>query len=87
MNPLAAVLLTRETWELIGLIALGITLLGVWLNWRRQSMLEDFEEHVKNGKLEPDQAWHRARLVNWLAPTVIFSGVALLLVAMAGLAL
>jgi hypothetical protein len=69
---------TGSTPEVVGLAGAAATLLGVWLNWRRQEHIEEIEEHVKNGKLTTEQAWRRMRLVNWRAQAVVFAGTGLL---------
>ena len=60
-------------------------LLGLWLNWRRQSLLADIEEAVKNNKLTEEQAWRRTRWVNRAGPLVVFVGLGLLLAALLGI--
>jgi hypothetical protein len=74
---------SRPVWEITGICALVILLLGVWMAWRRNSLLEGLEEDVKNIKLTPEQAWRRARWVNNAPPVVITLGVLLMMAAVA----
>ncbi len=73
------------TWEIVGLVALGTMLVGMWLNWRRQWDIAEIEEDVKNGKTTTDQAWRRIRFVHRRATAVVVFGVALVLVFVFGL--
>lgn len=74
---------SRPIWEITGICALVILMLGVWMTWRRNSLLEGLEEDVKNIKLTPDQAWRRAWWVNSGPPVVITFGVFLMMAAIA----
>lgn len=76
-----------KVWELVGLAAVAVMLLGLWLSWRRQSLLADIEEDVKNIKLTSEQAWRKSRWVTHAGPVVIVVGMLMLIVAMAGFAL
>ena len=73
------------TWEIVGLVALVTLLIGMWLNWRRQSDIAEIEEDVKNGKITTDQAWRRTRFVQWRATAVVIFGVVLVAVFVLGL--
>ncbi len=83
VNAVFAFFWSRPVWEITGLCALVMLLLGVWMTWRRHSLLEGLEEDVKNIKLTPEQAWRRARWVNHAPPVVITLGVVLMMVALA----
>ena len=83
MNAVLESILSRPVWELTGIAALVMLLLGVWMSWRRHSALEGIEEDVKNIKLTPEQAWRRTRWVNHAPPVVITVGVILMIVAVA----
>lgn len=72
-------------WEVVGIAALGVTLVALWLNWRRTAAIAQLEEDVKNGKITPDAAWHRSRFVHRRARAALVLGVALMLVFVAGL--
>lgn len=78
-------LLTREEWEIVGLVAVAVMLLGLWLNWRRQWLIVEIEEDVKNGKITSEQGWRRNQLVNRFAPAVAFLGIGMLAIALVGL--
>lgn len=82
-----AMLLARGTWEIFGLTAVVVTLIGVWLNWRRSWHIADIEEDLKNAKCDEHVAWRRMKVVNWRATAVLVIGVALLFLAAAGLGL
>lgn len=83
VNAVLAFLSSRPIWEITGIGALVMLVLGVWMSWRRHSLLEGIEEDVKNIKLTPEQAWRRTQWVNHAPPVVITLGVVLMIVAVA----
>lgn len=83
MNAVLAFWESRPIWELAGICALALLVLGVWMTWRRHSLLEGLEEDVKNVKLTSEQAWRRARWVNRAPPLVVTLGVLVMLGAVA----
>lgn len=82
---MGAIFLAHETWEILGLVAVLATIVGLWLNWQRSWHIADLEEDVKNGKISEEQGWRRARWVHWRATTVLVLGVTLLIAASVGL--
>ncbi len=83
VNAVFAFFGSRPIWELTGICALALLVLGVWMTWRRHSVLEGLEEDVKNVKLTSDEAWRRARWVNRAPPLVVTLGVLVMLAAVA----
>lgn len=79
-------MLPSHLYESAGFAAVAFMLVGLWLNWRRHSLLADIEEAVKNNKLTEEQAWRRTRWLNRAGPLVVFIGVALLVAALWGIA-
>ena len=78
-------LLHQESWEIVGLLAVLVTLVGIWLQWHRNEHISAVEEDLKNAKITEEQAWHRMRLVNWRATVVVAAGLVLLLGTAIGL--
>jgi hypothetical protein len=69
------------TWEICGLIAIGITLLGTWLWWHVQSHRSDVEEAAKDGEITGDQARGKMRMIEIRAIFCICSGLALMVLS------
>jgi hypothetical protein len=82
VNVVLSLFSSRPIWEITGLCALALLLLGVWMSWRRQTVLADIEEDVKNIKLTSEQAWRKTKWVNFGPPVVITLGVLLMIAAM-----
>ncbi len=70
--------------ETFGLTAMGTTLIGIWLQWKRPSHLSEVEESVKNGRMAAEEARQRIRFIDWRAPALVVTGVGLLVFAAVG---
>lgn len=70
--------------EAFGLTAVITTLLGIWLQWKRQSHLSDIEESLKNGTIAAEEARQRARFVDWRAFVLVIAGMLLLMAVAIG---
>lgn len=73
-----ALLLSLTRAEALGVVAVVVTLVGLWLNWRRPVHEAEIEEAVKDGKLTTEQAWRRNRWVRRRAKVVVTAGVLLM---------
>lgn len=67
--------------ELVGLLGILITLIGVWLHWRLSDWLAGLEEDLKDGKLTPRQFAQSVRRAQWLPMLFTLTGVCLLVSA------
>jgi uncharacterized iron-regulated membrane protein len=84
MNARLIILASAGIREAFGLTAIVATLLGVWLQWKRQAHLAEIEESVKNGRLASDEARQRSRFVDWRAQVLVIVGMALLMAVALG---
>lgn len=75
----AGLILAQRTGEIVGVLAVAIMLVGVWLQWRRHDHVADVEDDIKNAKLTEEQGWRRARWIGRRANAVLVVGVLLLL--------
>lgn len=72
--------LTRA--ESLGVVAVAVTVTGLWFNWQRPAHEMEIEEAVKDGKLTTEQAWRRVRRVRRRAKVVVAAGVLLMAAAL-----
>lgn len=71
--------LSETTLEEIGLaIAVLLTLLGTWLNWKLPRQRMSLEERVKDNEMTEEQAARWIKFYSICAPLVTFSGIAIL---------
>jgi hypothetical protein len=78
MHLATVLILSQANRELVGLVAVLTTILGIWMQWHRQSHLSDIEESVKNGDIPPDEGHRRIRFVDWRATVLVVAGMGLL---------
>lgn len=64
--------------ELIGLLGILITLIGVWSHWRLNDWLAGLEDDLKDGKLTPRQFAQSVRRAQWMPMLFTLTGVCLL---------
>lgn len=64
--------------ELIGMLGILITLIGVWSHWRLNEWLADLEDDLKDGKLTPRQFAQAVRRAQLLPMMFTLTGVCLL---------
>lgn len=81
MKPLVALILSLNTWEILGLLAVLLTLLGTWLWWHLQTHRSDVEEAAKDGEITGEQAHGRIRMIEVRALFCICAGLVLMAVA------
>jgi hypothetical protein len=77
---IVASFLPAEWHHSLGVVAIVITSIGMWLQWRLAAHRENAEEAVKDGKLTELQARRRIQLFGICSPAITVIGVALLLV-------
>lgn len=67
--------------ELIGLLGVLITLIGVGLHWRLNEWLAGLEDDLKDGKLTTKQFAQSVRRAHWTPMLLTLTGVFLLVSA------
>lgn len=84
MALIIAYVLSQPVVEVLGLGAVLITSVGVWLKWQQTTHLSEIEEAIKKGQLLPEEARQRARYVDLRATLLVGFGMLLLLFAAFG---
>lgn len=70
--------------EAFGITAVIATIVGVWLQWKRQAHLAEIEESVKDGRLASEEARQRSRFIDWRAQVLVVAGMTLMMAVALG---
>lgn len=63
-------------------IATGLTLSGVWIQWRAREYVMDAEEAMKNRKLTGEQVARRLVLIRLVGRMLTYLGIGMLIVTL-----
>ena len=63
-------------------IATGLTLSGVWIQWRAHEYVMDAEEAMKNRKLTGEQVARRLVLIRLVGRMLTYLGIGMLIVTL-----
>jgi hypothetical protein len=64
--------------EIIGIVAVIITLIGMWLCWGATEYRMSIEERAKDGLISSEQAQRKIQFMQWFGPGVTAAGCVLL---------
>ena len=68
--------------EVLFAVSAIVIVFGMRLCWRAPRMRMSAEERAKDGRLSPEEAQRRIRMLSWWGPAVTFAGLVLLAMAL-----